>query len=239
MASGQFVDLGNGVRGYLSLPAGSGPHPAVLVYMEAFGVNAYVQGEADRLAANGYVALAPDFFDGDVFGYDEWQKLAPKFGSLDDAKLLRYVDAAIAHLDAHDAVRHDRYGAIGFCMGGRLAFLTAAERGAKIGAFAAFYGGGIAPDEPSFGRPILIGRAAQIKASALFCYGADDDHIAPAEHGRVATALSEAKIEYGLHVYQGAGHGFASVDRAPSYNRDAAEKAWAEALALFARTLKD
>jgi carboxymethylenebutenolidase len=238
MSSGSFVDLGAGRRGYLSLPQGPGPHPAVLVYQEAFGVNGYVQGEADRLAANGYVALAPDLFDGETFGYDEWQKLAPKFGSLTDAKLLEYVGASLAFLDAHESVRHDGYGAVGFCMGGRLTFLSALEHPAKFVAIASFYGGGIGPDEPSFGRPILIDRGGEIEASVLLFYGAADDSIKPKEHGRIAETLSAAKVEFGLFVYPGAGHGFASVDRAPSYEPVAAEKAWAEALALFARTLK-
>jgi carboxymethylenebutenolidase len=209
MASGNFVDLGAGRRGYLSVPEGAGPYPAVLVYQEAFGVNAYVQGEADRLAANGYAALAPDLFDGETFGYDEWQKLA-----------------------------HDGYGAIGFCMGGRLTFLSALERPKKFKAIASFYGGGIGPDEPSFGRPILIGRGGEIEASVLLLYGAEDEGITPKEHARIVETLSAAKVEFGLFVYPGAGHGFASVDRVPSYEPVAAEKAWAEALALFGRTLK-
>jgi carboxymethylenebutenolidase len=238
MSSGSFVDIGADMRAYLSIPAGDGPHPAVLVFMEAFGVNAYVQGEADRLAANGYAAIAPDFFRGEVFGYDEWEKLAPKFIGLNDTILLQFVSAAIAYLDSHSGLRHDAYGAIGFCMGGRLAFLTAAEYGAKFSAAASFYGGGIAPDEPRFNRPVLIPRAGEIKASLLLCYGADDTGITPAEHGRIAQALSEAKVEFGMHVYPHAGHGFASVDREGAYAPDAAEKAWAEALALFARTLK-
>jgi carboxymethylenebutenolidase len=208
------------------------------VYQEAFGVNAYVQGEADRLAANGYVALAPDLFDGVTFGYDEWTKLVPTFSSLTDPKLLEYVGASVAYLDAHESVKHGGYGAIGFCMGGRLTFLSAIEHPAKFKAIAGFYGGGIGPDEPSFGRPILIGRGGEITASVLLLYGADDEGITPKEHGRIAETLSAAKVEFGLHVYPGAGHGFASVDRTPSYNREAAEKAWAEALALFARTLK-
>jgi len=238
MASGNFVDLGAGRRGYLSVPEGAGPHPAVLVYQEAFGVNAYVQGEADRLAANGYAALAPDLFDGETFGYDEWQKLAPKFGSLNDPKLLEYVDASLAFLDAHESVAHGGYGAIGFCMGGRLTFLSALERPKKFKAIASFYGGGIGPDEPSFGRPILIGRGGEIEASVLLLYGAEDEGITPKEHARIVETLSAAKVEFGLFVYPGAGHGFASVDRVPSYEPVAAEKAWAEALALFGRTLK-
>jgi carboxymethylenebutenolidase len=238
MPSGKFVDLGDGLRAYLSLPAGAGPHPAVLVYQEAFGVNAYIQGEADRLAENGYVALAPDFFRGETFGYDEWAKLVPKFTSLTDPVLIADVTAALAYLDAHVSVKHDGYGAIGFCMGGRLTFLSALEFPERFTAIAGFYGGGIGPDEPSFGRPILIGRAASIKASVLLLYGAEDEGITPVEHGRIAQALSEAKVEFGLHVYPGAGHGFASIDRTPSYEPVAAEKAWAEALALFARTLK-
>ncbi len=234
---GSFFDLAPGLRGYLCMPATAGPHPAVLLYMEAFGINAYIQSECERLGRAGYVALAPDFFRGDTFEYGDWERIRPKIAALGDQGFLADIRAAVAHLDSLAAVQPKRYGCIGFCMGGRLAFLTAAELGEKIAAAVSFYGGGIAPEEPSMGRPILIDRTSSIRATLLLHYGAEDQGIAPAEHGRIAEKLSAAGIEFGMHVYPNAGHGFASVPR-PDYRPETAEIAWAESLALFERTVR-
>ena len=232
--SGSFVDLGSGLRGYLALPSGGGPHPAVLLYMEAFGLNDYIQSECDRLAALGYAALAPDFYRGDVFGYDNFQPVMKKIMEIGDAGFLTDIRAAVAFLDAHDAIEHKGYAAVGFCMGGRLAFLTAAEFGTKIAAFASFYGGGIAPTEARMGRAILTDRVPEISAKALMIYGADDESIPADEIGRLTDALAAAKKDATVHVYPGAGHGFASKDRS-SYVPAVTEAAWAETTAFFAR----
>ncbi len=236
IARAEFVSLGGERRGYYAVPAGDGPFPGVLVYQEAFGVNDYLQSEVRRLAERGYAALAPDLFDGETFGYDEWSKLEPKLKSLTDDGMLAYVRAATAFLGAQSDVRHESYGAIGFCMGGRLAVLSAIALGDQIAAAASFYGGGIAPEQQRFFVP-LRERLAEVKGALLLAYGADDDGIPPSEHARVAETLSAHKKRYTLSVYPGAPHGFASRDRA-SYRPDQAEAAWAEALALFDRTLR-
>jgi carboxymethylenebutenolidase len=232
-----FVDLNENLRGYLALPPGNGPHPAVLVFQEAFGVNRYVQDECERLARSGYAALAPDFFRGEVFDYNQRETIFAKLKELSDDGLVADVRAAIACLDGRPDVVHDAYGAVGFCMGGRLSVLTAISFGAKIAAAASFYGGGIAPKESRFGWPILAGRLGEIQGALFLIYGADDESISPDEHGRVAEALSKAKKRYTLTVYPHAGHGFASTDRV-SYVRDVAESAWARTIALFDVTLK-
>ena len=233
--SDSFVDFGPGARGYLALPAGAGPHAAVLVYMEAFGLNTYVKDECDRLARLGYVALAPDFYRGDVFPYDDFSPIPKKIASIGDDGFVADIRAAIAYLDARDDVRHAAYGAIGFCMGGRLAFLTAAVFGTKIAGVVSLYGGGIAPDEPRFGRPPLAGRAPEIAANVLMIYGADDASIPPAEIARVTEALATAKNDAIVRVLPGAGHGFASTDR-ESYVPAAAEAAWGDAATFFERS---
>jgi len=232
-----FVDLNESLRGYLALPPGNGPHPAVLVFQEAFGINRYIQDECERLARSGYAALAPDFFRGQVFDYSQREAVFAKLKELSDDGLVADVRAAIAYLDARPDVRHDAYGAVGFCMGGRLSVLTAISFDAKIAAAASMYGGGIAPKEPRFGWPILAGRVGEIQAELLLIYGADDESIPPDEHGRVAEVLSKAKKRYALSVYPNAGHGFASTDR-ESYVRNVAESAWASTIALFDETLK-
>ena len=233
--NGCTIDLGAGLHGYLARPRGTGPHPAVLVYMEAFGLNDYIRSECDRVAALGYVALAPDFFRGDVFSYANFAPIPAKIESIGDAGFLADIRSAIAFLEASADVRHEAYGVVGFCMGGRLAFLTAAELGPKIAACAAFYGGGIAPTETRFGRVPLAPRAAEIDASVVLFYGANDGSIEPIEIARVTEALAAAKKDALVHVFPDAGHGFASRDR-DDYVAAVAEEAWAETASLFART---
>ncbi len=236
IARAAFVPLGGDLRGYYAVPAGDGPFPAVLVYQEAFGVNDYVQSEVRRLAGHGYAALAPDLFRGETFDYDEWSKVQPKLQSLTDDGMLADVRAALAFLDGANEVEHRAYGAVGFCMGGRLAVLSAIALGERIAAAASFYGGGLAPEQPRFFTP-LRDRLPEATADLLLIYGADDDGIAPGEHARIAETLSAHKQRYALSVYPGAPHGFASRDR-PSYRPAQAEAAWAETLALFERTLR-
>jgi carboxymethylenebutenolidase len=232
-----FVEFREAGRGYFAAPAGQGPFPGVLVFQEAFGVNDYVQSEVRRLAEHGYAALAPDLFDGETLPHDDMDRVYARLKTLTDAENLRRVGAAIAYFDAHDRVQHGPYGAVGFCMGGRLAFLTAATFGERIGAAASFYGGGIAPEQQRLFAP-LIDRVADVRGELLMIYGADDASIEPREHGRLAEALSAAKKAYTLTVFPRAQHGFASRDRTAVYNADAAERAWTRTLALFDSTLR-
>ena len=232
----EFVETGPGKRAYYAAPAGIGPFPGALVFMEAFGVNEYVQSEVKRLAEHGYAAIAPDLFDGKTFSYDDRDSIFPRLKALTDEGMLEHVRASAAFLGARSEVKKGAYGTVGFCMGGRLAVLSAIELGDQIAAASSFYGGGIAPKEPRF-WPVLTDRLGEAKAELLLIYGADDQSMEPAEHGRIAETLSSHKKRYALVVYPGAGHGFASRDR-EAYNADVAENAWARTLALFHRTLR-
>ena len=147
IARAEFVATGEGKHANLAVPAGEGPFPAVLLFQEAFGVNGYIQSETRRLAEHGYAAIAPDLFDGDTYSYAELENVRPRLAGLTTGGMLDHVHAAVAFLDRQRAVRQERYGAVGFCMGGRLAVLTALALGDRLAAAASFYGGGIAPDE--------------------------------------------------------------------------------------------
>jgi len=232
----EFVETGEGTRAYYAVPRGSGPFPGVLLFQEAYGVNAYVQSEVRRLAEHGYAALAPDLFDGQIIDYNDREAVFPRLKALTDDGMLSHVRAGSAFLDGCAEVKRSAYGAVGFCMGGRLAVLTAAELGERIGAASSFYGGNIAPREQRLFVP-LLDRLADIRAELLLLYGADDPSIEPYEHGRIAEALSTHKKKYTLSVYTGAGHAFASRDRV-EYRPGPAEEAWAETLAMFDRTLR-
>jgi carboxymethylenebutenolidase len=237
VARAEFVDTGEGHRAYLAVPAGNGPFPGVLVFQEAFGVDEYIKFETERLAKRGYAAVAPDLFDGRTYSYEDRDSIASRLGGLSDEFMLDHVRRAAEVLQKLSVVKPDALGAIGFCMGGRLAFLTAAAFGERLAAAVSFYGGGIAAEEKRFFDPLLE-RVPEIRAELLMIYGADDPSIDAREHGRLAEALSANKKQYTLTVYAGAGHGFASRDRKAMYNAHAAERAWEEALAVFERTLK-
>ncbi|HEY0393553.1 MAG TPA: dienelactone hydrolase family protein [Candidatus Elarobacter sp.] len=236
VARAEFVQTSDGKRAFYAVPTGSGPFPGVLVYQEAFGVNDYVQSEVRRLAEHGYAAVAPDLFDGKTYDYNDRESIGARLGSLSDDGMLDHVRASAAFLGAQPQVKKSAYGAVGFCMGGRLAVLTAIALGDRIAAAASFYGGGIAPEQKRFFEP-LADRLGEVEAELLLLYGADDESIAPREHARVAETLSAHKKAYTLCVFPGAGHGYASRDRA-SYAPEIAEASWRRTLALFHRTLR-
>jgi carboxymethylenebutenolidase len=237
VARAEFVDTGDGKRAYFAVPEGAGPFPGVLVFQEAFGVDDYVRSEARRLAAHSYAAIAPDLFDGKTFDYADRESIFARLGALTDETMLAHVRAAAAFLGAQPQVRKAAYGAVGFCMGGRLAVLTAAELGETIAAASSFYGGNMAPDEQRLFTP-LLDRFAKVSGELLLIYGAEDQSIEPREHGRIAEALSRLKKAYTLVVYPTAGHAFASHGRKQMYQREPAEDAWRRTFELFDRTLK-
>jgi carboxymethylenebutenolidase len=237
IARAEFVDTGAGHRAYLAVPSGNGPFRGVLVFQEAFGIDAYMKSEAERLARHGYAAIAPDLFDGQTYSYDDRESIGPRLSALTDELMLDHVARAADTLLKLPALKQGPLGAVGFCMGGRLAFLTAAALGERIAAASCFYGGGIGSEQKRFFEP-LLDRVPAIDAELLMIYGADDPSIEPREHGRVAEALSSHKKQYTLSVYAGAGHGFASRDRAALYNPHAAEIAWASTFMLFERALR-
>jgi carboxymethylenebutenolidase len=235
--SGAFVDLGAGRRAYYAEPAGDGPHPGIVLIQEAFGVNGYIQSEVRRLASAGYAAIAPDLYRGTTLDYDDHSAAAEAMKTQPDAFMLGEIAAAVAFLDDRPAVISDGFGVVGFCMGGRLAFLTAAEFGPRIRAASIFYGGGIAP-EVAKRRPALGHRVPDISARLLFSYGANDVSILPDEHARLAGALSAAKLRYTIDVYANAPHAFANRLR-DNYRPEAAAAAWDATLRLFGETLAE
>jgi carboxymethylenebutenolidase len=237
IARAEFVDTGAGKRAYYAEPAGDGPFPGVLVFQEAFGVDDYVQSETRRLAEHGYAAIAPDLFDGQTYSYDDRDSIFPRLSVLTDNGMLERVNPAVHFLDAQPKVKKSPYGTVGFCMGGRLSVVVAAELGEKIGVAVSFYGGGMAPDEQRAFTPVLD-RLPKITAELLLIYGGEDASIAPREHGRIAEALSAHKKKYTLTVYPHAGHAFASSGRPANYDAQIAADAWARTLHLFERTLK-
>ncbi len=227
------VTLNDALAGYVVRPAGRGPFPGIVVLMEAFGITGHIQGVCERLAHAGYVALAPDIYHGEIFDYGNMEPVLAKIKSVDDITVMHEIEVSLDWLASQPEVAGDRLGIIGFCMGGRLAYLANCRHAARIKAAVAFYGGGIAPDGVDrFGRTPPVGETAAMQHPIFIGYGAEDTSIPAPEHGRVAQALSAHKKRYTLAVYPEAGHGFLCEERA-SYAAAAAAGAWQETLGFL------
>jgi carboxymethylenebutenolidase len=227
--------------GYLAQPAEGGPYPAVLVWMEIFGINAHIRDVTERVAREGYVALAPDFFHrthpGLELGYsdDEMQKGFEPYGELQADQMIADARAAIAWLRGRDGVRGDRLGALGFCVGGHMAYLCACET--DVAAAVSFYGGGIAAPEGFGGAESTLARTSKIRGRILCLFGENDEYIPAEQVEAIRAALEKAEIRHAVEVYPGVGHGF-FCDQRDSYDEKSAADAWERTRALFEEELK-
>src|SRR4051794_31809278 len=127
----EFASNGSTARGYLARPTG-GRGPGVLVVQEWWGLDPAIKEMADRLATGGFTALCPDLFHGEIAGHDEMDKAAGLMSSLPPDRAARDMSGAIDFLLADDGATGDGIGVVGFCMGGMLALLIAANRGDAV-----------------------------------------------------------------------------------------------------------
>jgi carboxymethylenebutenolidase len=231
---GTLVTLAGKLKGYYAVPAGKGPFPAVIVQMEAFGLNSHIKDVCDRFAKAGYAALAPDFYDGATFAYTDVSNAIAKLKTIDDGQAMAAVGYSLDFLVGRPEVAPSKVTTIGFCMGGRLAFLTAIAHPTRLKASVCFYGGGIAANPDPLGRKALLDRIAAIQTPLLLLYGAEDGLIAADEHERIVLALSSQKKRYTLSVFPKAGHGFFCNER-DSYVPAVAAEAWETTLTFLKR----
>jgi len=221
---------------YVAQPKNSGNYPGVVVIQEAFGVNDQIKKVTDRIAAEGYVAIAPDVYHREserIIAYSEMPKAIAAMQRVVDGKAMEDVGAAIAHLKSQSNVKAGSVGVIGFCMGGRLTYLAAEHHASDVKCAVPYYGGGI-----SMGNPSPLSRTKEIKCPMYLFFGAKDQLI-PKEHvDQIKAELTANKVPFQLEVYPDAGHGFFCDDRAMSYNEGAAKDAWDKTKAFFAQHLK-
>ena len=218
-----WIELEPGLRAWLARPEDVESPPGVMLYIEAFGVNEHMRNVADRYARAGYAAIVPDVYHGVTADYGDMDTALGQIKKMDDAQVVRESSLALDALQKAGVTKAP--AAIGFCMGGRLAFLAGLELGERLSAAVSYYGRGIGTEQDRFGRAILIERAAEFVPPLLLHYGGQDGSIPPAEHGRIAAALSEAGKRYIMSVYPQAGHGFDCNARA-SYDAEASAEAW-------------
>ena len=225
----QWIDIAPGFAGYLALPP-DGRGPGIVLWQEIFGVNEHIQAVAEQYALAGFVVLAPDAFWRQAprvqLGYagaDRERAMALMQGYT-AADALADIAAAVPALRARPEVEGG-VGTLGYCMGGRLAYLTAAT--AQVDAAVAYYGGGIQAQ---------LDHAASVGCPVQFHYAGQDDHIPPAAVEQVRQAMATAGKIAEVHVYPGSMHGFNCWARA-SYHSPSAALALGRSLQFLAQAL--
>ncbi|MFC8519150.1 dienelactone hydrolase family protein [Streptomyces sp. NPDC057257] len=234
------------VDAYLATPDDSTPRPAVLFYMDAFGLRPHLRSMADRLASAGYTVLVPNVFY--RFGPAPVVELPDFINPAERPEILAQLGPAARTLTPEGAMRDAAVyldwlaasplttdgpvGVTGYCMGAGLALRTAGTHADRVAAAAGFHGAYLATDAPD--SPHLL--AGRVRAELYFGH-ADQDSTNPAEQiDRLEKSLTEAGVRHRSEVYEGARHGFTQADTA-MYGAEATDRHWAALLDLFGRTL--
>jgi carboxymethylenebutenolidase len=224
----EWISIAAGFEAYLCLPP-AGRGPGLVLFQEIFGVNPHIRAVAEAFALDGFVVLAPDLFwrqaprvELGYAGVDRERALALMQGYA-AADALADVQASVRALRARPEVGGARVGALGYCMGGRMAYLAAATT--DVDAAVPFYGGGI---------QTMLDRAAAIRCPLQFHYAGQDHAIPPEAVEQVRRAMQGKRAE--IHLYPGAQHGFNCWARA-SYDAPSAALAHGRALQFLAQTL--
>jgi carboxymethylenebutenolidase len=223
--SGQMVEFasnGSTARGYLAKPV-SGSGPGVIVLQEWWGLVDHIKQVADRFADAGFVALAPDLYQGtSVSKPDDAGRLMM---ALDIDRAVRDARGAITYVLANGALP-GKVATIGFCMGGQLALATACAD-ARVGACADFYGV----------HPQAKLDFAKLQAPVLGIFAENDGFVTPAVARKLASDLQAAGKRTDFHIYPGVDHAFFNDTRPEVYNAPAASDAWKRTVAFFQSNL--
>jgi carboxymethylenebutenolidase len=210
---------GSVMNAYVARPADGTAHPGLLVFQEAFGVNAHIREVTERFARAGLVAIAPELFHRTVAGfegdYNDFSAAVPHLKAVDVEGMTRDIRTAYDWLLGDPQVRKTAIASIGFCMGGRASFLANAT--VPLQAAISFYGGGIAP--------ALLPQAPNLQAPMLFFWGGRDEHIGVEQIRAVVDECKRLGKPYVNVEIADADHGFFCDTRA-SYHPEAADLAW-------------
>src|ERR1700722_12874435 len=224
---------------YFVHPA-TGTAPGVLVWPDIFGLRPAFRQMGKRLAESGYSVLVVNPFyrvkkapTAEAGGATPIQDLMPLSRALNETTQMTDAKAFIGWLDGQKSVAKNRkMGTQGYCMGGPIAFRTAAAVPDRIGAVASFHGGGLVTEAPN--SPHL--QAAKSKAEFLIAIAENDDARSPKDKDVLKETFTKANLPAEIEVYTGAAHGWCPPDSGV-YNEPQAEKAWSRLLVLYGKAL--
>ncbi len=230
---------GYALPAYVARPSGRGRHAAVIVVNEIFGIHDYIKDVCRRFAREGFVAIAPDYFDraGDPAPLTDFNAILPIVATATHPQVMGDTEGTIAWLTSQAFVKADAIGITGFCWGGSVVWMAAAQC-PQVKAGVAWYGRLVHPAPGSWGadedRPWPYDIAATIHAPVLGLYAENDQGIPLASVEQMRAALNAADNPAGseIIVYPGVGHGF-HADYRQSYNAEAAADGWRRCLAWF------
>jgi carboxymethylenebutenolidase len=230
--AGQWIDIaardGGTFKGYLAVPP-SGSGPGILLLQEIFGVNKSMRETADYYAEEGYVVLAPGLFwrmePGVDLGYSEadFNKAFGYYQRFDANQSIKDADDALKVLRARPECK-GKVGALGFCLGGKLAYLVAART--DVDCAVSYYGVGIEAD---------LAEAGSVKGPMVFHF-AELDKYAPAEAREQIKSAFKGRPDVEFYLYPGCDHAFAAPERT-SFNKPATLMAHSRSIALFRKVL--
>jgi carboxymethylenebutenolidase len=213
------------VSAYLAIPEGAGPHPALVVIHEWWGLNDWVKEQARKFAEQGYVALAPDLYRGQVTGdpavAHELSRGMPQDRAVRDLK------SAFAYLAERHDVHKTRIGSVGWCMGGGLSLQLAVNE-PQLAASVVYYGA----------MPTSAEDIQKIQAPVLGNFGGEDRGIAVESVNTFEKAMKAAGKSIDIKIYPGAGHAFQNPNNKLGYRQNAAEDSWKRTLAFLNKHLK-
>ncbi len=217
---------GTTLHGYLAEPEGPGPHPAVLLIHEWWGLNEGILTLAEALAEEGYVVLAADAYRGEVtrlFPRALWLRITTP-----TAQIHRDLDAALEHLRTNESVDPDRIASMGFCFGGGQSLQLGLRQSENLAVTILYYGAVVT--EPELLRPLADA------SPVLGIFGEEDQQIFVEDILEFEAALNSLEIPNEITIYDGVGHAFLTED---NYDRPGqAMRAWQQTLAFLEANLK-
>jgi carboxymethylenebutenolidase len=224
----EFASNGGTAGGYLA-PAKGGAGPGVLVIQEWWGLDSWIKDVCERLAEEGFTALAPDLYHGELAGHTEMDKASELMNSLPADRAARDMGAAVDYLLGHPSVRGQKVGIVGFCMGGMLTLLLAAQQGDRIGAAVPYYGAPLGEMEPDW---------SNLTAPVMGHVAENDDFFPPDAFRQLEEKLKGDGKDVSFHYYPGTGHAFAADHNAlGTHDADAARQAWVRTLEFLRKHL--
>jgi carboxymethylenebutenolidase len=241
---------GGVLDGLLLVPEPEGPHargpwPLVVMYMDAFGLRPALSAMARRLTARGYAVVQPNLywragpyepFDAATAFRDpsERERLMKLMHGLQPEQAMADTRSIVSVVGADDArIRTERVGVVGYCMGGRVAFISAERVPERVIAAACIHPGGLVTAQPDSPHRDV----AHIRGTIYIAAADEDSSFTPEQREILTQALDAAHVAYELELFVGARHGFAVPDHA-AYNGAAAEQQWERVFALFDRTVR-